>query len=206
MGFKIADYQRGVRESRGLFTGGSESVLKGGPKTARDVINRFIAANKAKFNTDKEMLKNIRAANVLDADMDSIRREFNERGLKRVYTNLDNDIFVPYFPSKNIQREFRQIAENIDMENPFEEARDVLLDIQDDLRDLSFDDEFNININDYLTPDPGILGQMLPQTPEVNPAVVQPTPTAMQTGLTPTETALLSEEEKAIRLRQRGMA
>jgi len=208
MGFKIADYQRGVRESRGLFTGGAESVLKGGPKTARDVIQRFIAANKAKFNTDKEMLKNIRAAEILDTDMDSIRKEFNERGLKRVYTNLDNDIFVPYFPSKNIQREFRQIAENIDMDNPFEEARDVLLDIQDDLRDLSFDDMFDININDYLTPDPGLLGQMLPQTPQVNPSLLQSNlqPSISQTGLTPSEQALLSPEEQAIRLRQRGMA
>ena len=202
MGFKIADYQRGVRESRGLFTGGSESVLKGGPKTARDVIERFIAANKAKFNTDKEMLKNIRAADILDTDMDSIRREFNERGLKRVYTNLENDIFVPYFPSKNIQREFRQIAENIDMDNPFEEARDVLLDIQDDIRELSFDDQFDIDIEEYL-PSYDDMTQSNLTTPAVNPDIVQP---VQQAGLTPTEQALLSEEEKAIRLRQRGMA
>jgi hypothetical protein len=206
MGFKIADYQRGVRESRQLFTGGAESVLKGGPKTARDVIERFIAANKAKFNTDKEMLKNIRAADILDTDMDSIRKEFNERGLKRVYTNLENDIFVPYFPSKNIQREFRQIAENIDMDNPFEEARDVLLDIQDDLRDLSFDDMFDIDIEQYLPSYDQV--SAVPQTPAINPAVVQPVQQASvsQTGLTPTEQALLSPEEQAIRLRQRGMA
>ena len=85
-----------------------KSVLKGGPKTARDVIERFIAANKAKFNTDKEMLKNIRAADILGTDMDAIRTEFNERGLKNVYNNLDNDIFKPYFPSQNIQREFNK--------------------------------------------------------------------------------------------------
>ena len=208
MGFKIADYQRGVRESRGLFTGGSESVLKGGPKTARDVIERFIAANKAKFNTDKEMLKNIRAADILDTDMDSIRREFNERGLKRVYTNLENDIFVPYFPSKNIQREFRQIAENIDMDNPFEEARDVLLDIQDDIRDLSFDDQFNIDIEEYLPSYDDMTQSALPPTPGVNSDMIQPVQQASvsQTGLTPTEQALLSPEEQAIRLRQRGMA
>ena len=36
------------------------------------------------------------------------------------------------------------------MDNPFEEARDVLLDIQDDLRDLSFDDIFDIDIEQYL--------------------------------------------------------
>jgi hypothetical protein len=206
MGFKIADYQRGVRESRGLFTGGAESVLKGGPKTARDVIERFIAANKAKFNTDKEMLKNIRAAEILDTDMDAIRTEFSERGLGNVYNRLDNDIFKPYFPSENIQREFRQIAENIDMENPFEEARDVLLDIQDDLRDLSFDDMFDIDIEQYLPSYDQV--SAVPQTPAINPAVVQPVQQASvsQTGLTPTEQALLSPEEQAIRLRQRGMA
>ena len=206
MGFKIADYQRGVRESRGLFTGGAESVLKGGPKTARDVIERFIAANKAKFNTDKEMLKNIRAADILDTDMDAIRTEFRERGLGNVYNRLDNDIFKPYFPSENIQREFRQIAENIDMDNPFEEARDVLLDIQDDLRDLSFDDIFDIDIEQYLPSYDQV--SALPETPSVNPALIQTNQQASvsQTGLTPSEQALLSPEEQAIRLRQRGMA
>ena len=52
----------------------------------------------------------------------------------------------------------------------------------------------------------------LPPQPQPNPAVVQqPGPatqqaTAMTTGLTPTEQALLSEEEKMIRLRNRGLA
>ena len=208
MGFKIADYRRGIRESRQLFTGGAESVLKGGPKTARDVIERFIAANKAKFNTDKEMLKNIRAAEILDTDMDAIRKEFNERGLRKTYNKLNNDVFTPYFPSENIQREFRQIAENIDMDNPFEEARDILLEIRDDLRDLSFDDMFDINIEQYLPSYDDMTQSALPETPAVNPAVVQTNQQASvsQTGLTPTEQALLSPEEQAIRLRQRGMA
>ena len=47
----------------------------------------------------------------------------------------------------------------------------------------------------------------LPPTPGVNPELVaQATPEISQTGLTHTETALLSNEEKAMRLRQRGMA
>ena len=68
--------------------------------------------------------------------------------------------------------------------------------------------EFDIDINEYLTPDPGLLGSMLPQTPAVDPATVQTgtQATLTQTGLTPSEQALLSEEEKAIRLRQRGLA
>jgi len=51
--------------------------------------------------------------------------------------------------------------------------------------------------------------QAAPQTPPVNAnAIKDPMVDAnvMNTGLTPTETALLSEEEKGIRLRQRGIA
>ena len=46
------------------------------------------------------------------------------------------------------------------------------------------------------------------QTPGVNPALmaqVLPSANTMETGLTPTEQALLSDEEKGIKLRQRGM-
>jgi hypothetical protein len=47
----------------------------------------------------------------------------------------------------------------------------------------------------------------LPPTPGVSQqAVAQAPQQAGATGLTATETALLSNEEKAIRLRQRGMA
>ena len=60
----------------------------------------------------------------------------------------------------------------------------------------------------YVTPFSGQRSQtpLLP-TPGVNQELVaQATPDISQTGLTHTETALLSNEEKAMRLRQRGMA
>jgi hypothetical protein len=207
MGFKIANYQRGIRESRALFTGGSESVLRGGPKTERDVIERFIAANKAKFKVQQEMLRDIRGADTLGSDMDRIRQEFRERQLQNVYNRLDNDQFVPYFPSENIQREFRQIAENIDRDNPFEQSRDILLEIQDDLRELSFDDQFDIDIEDYLPSYDEAAQAPLPVSPQVTQvALATNNMPVSQTGLTQTEQALLSEEEKAIRLRQRGVS
>jgi len=208
MGFKISDYQRGNREARALFTGGSESLLKGGPKTGRDVIERFIVANRAKFNNDKQMRANIQAADILGTDMDAIRTEFRERQLINLYNRLDNDIYTPFFPSENIQREFRQIEDRIGVDNPFEEVRDVLIEIQDELRDLSFDDEFDINIEEYLPSYDNMTQSTLPTTPTVDPTMIQPVQQASltQTGLTPSEQALLSPEEQAIRLRQRGMA
>ena len=208
MGFKISDYQRGNREARALFTGGSESLLKGGPKTGRDVIERFIVAKRAKFNNDKQMRANIQAADILGTDMDAIRTEFRERQLINLYNRLDNDIYTPFFPSENIQREFRQIEDRIGVDNPFEEVRDVLIEIQDELRDLSFDDEFDINIEEYLPSYDNMTQSTLPTTPTVDPTMIQPVQQASltQTGLTPSEQALLSPEEQAIRLRQRGMA
>ena len=156
------------------------------------------------------MLKNINSAEILGADMDDIRTEFRERNLMPLYNQLSNDIYKPFFPTEGIQKEFRDIEEKISIENPFEEARDILLDIQEDLRELSFDDDFNIDIENYLPSYDEMQQSALPETPGVNPQVVStpmPAPgTVSQSGLTPTEQALLSSEEQQIRLRQRGMA
>ena len=200
MGFKIANFQRGIRESRALFTGGSESVLRGGPKTAKDVIERFIEANRAKFNVEKEMAKNILAADVLGADMDLIAKEFVDRGLKKPYGRLSEAVFEPYFPSRNIQREFQEIAENIGQDNPFESAIDVLQEMYEDFADFDLSEEFEVDINNYLPPTGflrNLFGQALPPTPmpNISPVTQQKNPI---TNLTQTEEALLSPEEKVI--------
>jgi len=217
MGFKIAQYQRGLREARGLFTGGADSLLAGGPKTPVEVIDKFIKANEARFNVQKNMLKNLEAADILGADEDEIFKEFRDRQLRGDYRDLSNDRFDPYYPSRNIRKEFEEIAERIGEENPFEEVEDILLDIRDDLRDLSFQDQFDIDITDYITDDmfsdAGIVTPPLPgavTSAMPNPQVIQTAQANISNvpnngGLTATETALLSPEEQQIRLRQRGM-
>jgi hypothetical protein len=208
IGFKITDYQRGIRESRQLFTGGAESVLKGGPKTPKDVVERFFVANKARFKVQKEMLKNIEAANILGVDMRKFGQEFSERGLGKTYGRLRRGDFNPYFPSQDIFREFEQISRKIGEPNPMKGALGAIRSMSRKLNRLRLDGEFNLNLDDYL-PDTDPQGQSaLPPTPAVDPAVIQTNQLASvsQTGLTPSEQALLSPEEQAIRLRQRGMA
>src|SRR6056300_289535 len=211
VGFKLAEYQKGLRESRRLFTGGDEGLLKGGPKTPQDVVERFIQANKARFLVQQKMRKDLLAADLLGADEFDIRKEFNERQLKKDYARLNNDVFIPYQPSDSIKREFRQIAENINGINPYLESLDAIIDITQDLRSLSLDDNFEdfINIENYYVPsmEPLQSSVPLPPQPMPNPSVigqVQPQMTTAQ-GLTPTEMALLSPEEQQIRLRQRGL-
>ena len=213
MGFKLAGYQKGIREARSLFTGGAESVLKGGPKTPNDIIRRFIQANKAKFLVQKELRKDIEAAELLGVDDFDLRKEFRERQLIKDFNRLNNDIFDPYIPSDNIRREFRQMSENLGISNPY---LDALMDINDialDLRSLSFDDDFDefINVEDYLQDESEPVASLpLPNMPMPSANVVQTAQNQalgnMNQGLTPIENALLSEEEKQIRLRQRGLA
>ena len=52
--FKIADYQKGVRESRQLFT---REALRGGPIEARDIVDSYLNANRALFDVRKILKK-----------------------------------------------------------------------------------------------------------------------------------------------------
>jgi len=211
MGFKLAEYQRGMREARRLFTGGDEGLLKGGPKTPQDVVTRFIQANKARFLVQQKLRKDLLAAETLGSDEFLLKKEFNERQLKKEFNRLKNGIFVPYEPSANIKREFAQIEDRIGIPNPYIDALDAINDIKLELRGLSLDDNFDdyINVNQYL--------QYFEPLPETQPLPPQPMPDAnivgqaqpqqfmSSQGLTPTELALLSPEEQQIRLRQRGL-
>ena len=52
--FKIANYQRGVRQSRQLFT---REALRGGPIEPRDIVDAYINANRSLFRCKKTILK-----------------------------------------------------------------------------------------------------------------------------------------------------
>ena len=258
MGFKIAEYQTGIRNARREFTGGFFGLLRGGPIDEDDVVNRYIASNRARFNVQKEMYKNINAAEVLGVKNVALRRTFSDRQISMDdFGRLQRGRFDPYFPSLDIISRFREIAKNLGDPDAYRGARTELMGLQrdfggldlgesfnqggrvgfaqgsgspiteteinsllaslrsvrNDLRKLTLDDEFDFEMEEYIQPEqPQGQAQApqtnLPPTPDVNPALVKqvlPSTNVMETGLTPTEQALLSNEEKAIRLRQRGM-
>ena len=71
---------------------------------------------------------------------------------------------------------------------------------------LKLNQEFNIDVEKYLLPEADTsMVPPLPEQPMPNVSVAQQAPNVMQTGLTPTEQALLSEEERMIALRNRGL-
>jgi len=216
MGFKLADYQRGLREARRLFTGGEEGLLRGGPKTPEQVLDRFIKANKGRFLVQKQMRDDLLAAEILGANDLDIRREFVDRQLSNDYIRLLRGKFAPYEVSDNIRRQFKEIEDTIGEPDPYREAFSTLRDVTLDLRSLSLDDDFDefIDYNFYKEFLPGFEGEPLTQVPPLPPqpmpnnsviGQVQPQQLTTAQGLTPTELALLSPEEQQIRLRQRGL-
>jgi len=203
MGFKIAEYQRGIRNARREFTGGFFGLLRGGPINPDDIITRYYESNKARFNVMKEMFKNIDAAQILGTNASSLRKEFADRQLStQTFNDLRRGKYEPYFPSKEIQDRFREIARNLGTANAFSAVAPTLRAMRSQMRFLTLDDIFDIDLNDFS------LGNVqtppLPNTPQpvvntqANVQNVDPI-----TNLTSTETALLSPEEQAIRQRLR---
>ena len=236
MGFKIAEYQRGIREARREFTGGFFGLLRGGPIAPNDIITRFYESNKARFNVMKEMNKNINAAQILGESGANLRREFTDRQLSvNTFANLQRGRFDPYTPSEDIRARFREIARNLGTTDVFQLVFPSLRRMVNDMRRIPLNGNFQktieppafatgglvyeptleeedgtgIDLQDYLVDTSPVGSAALPQTPMPNPEVVQPpmpqVPGNMNQGLTPTENALLSEEEKQITLRNRGM-
>ena len=232
MGFKIAEFQRGIRNARREFTGGAFGLLRGGPIEANDIITRYYESNRARFGVQKEMHKNINAAEILGVNRNNLETEFADRQLSRSnFNNLRIGRFDSYYPSEDIQDRFREIARNLGTVNVFNIARPSLLRMERDMNRLRLDGSFQRNIepqtfaqgglaytpnleevdqqgidlNDYLLPE--IQTPPLPPQPMPNAQVLQkqgPGSTMYQ-GLTPAENAYLSEEEKMIRLRDRGL-
>jgi hypothetical protein len=194
MGFKIAEYQTGIRNARREFTGGYFGILRGGRIKPNDVINAYYNSNRARFLVQQEMNKNISAAQILGVNKSALQTEFKDRQISdSVFNNLARGRFEPYFPSEDIQQRFAEIARNLGDPNIFTEVRPTLRLMLQEFKRLPLTSSFDSDINDFLFEEAPLIP--LPQTG-------QPIVQAQQTGaineLTPTEEALLSPEEKVI--------
>ena len=208
LGFKLFEYQKAISDSRKLFTGEIDPTEM---KTAQDVIERYYIANKQIFNARKKMLNTIDNARTIGISPSKTYEIFDKRNLKSEYNELTAGVFDPFFPSEGLQERFQDLAQKAGIANVFFEAEPTLRAMNAAMQSLTLFDEFDLELEDFL-PDSDPEGQSaLPPTPMPNQQVVQtatamPAAGAMNQGLTPTENALLSEEEKQIKLRSRGLA
>ena len=185
---------------------------------------------KEAFRLQKEIYEAIQAAKRFDVDDYEIRQKFKERkGISsKVLNSLMNGEFVPVnFSESRFEKKIKKIRANEEQFGysynlsddelyPKYELKDVLTnlkynslsdDFYYDKQDLRSEAPIeNIEVEQVAEiPQPEIKTPPLPKQPE---PVVQPTATNIipDTGLTASETALLSPDEQAIRLKQRGIA
>ena len=217
--FKITGYDKAKRGATREFTGG-ETRLLSAPATAEDVIRQFFVTNKALFDAQQKMHLDLEAGKQFDVTEDQYAEVFEKRlRSANEYGPFIDGVFMPYTPSKNIAKKFQEKtdqfqASNPGYENPFEKALPVIIDMIEKMQDADLSKEFPFKPSDFgidvKSPSQGkdpildSLGEM----PQPDPAIIQTaqvTPNVMETGLTPTESALLSEEEKMIALKNRNL-
>ena len=210
--FKIAEFQKGTRESRQLFT---RNTLRGGPITPEEIVDAYINANRALFQVKKNLYKDLKAAETLNTPIDIIMKE-SERISKKEFNEINVGIFSPLKISRDIQDVFVENAQKLGLPNPFDSAVSTIANIQSILSNVPLTQEGIPQIENPFKklPEPTLAPiQGLPQLP--NPTDIQgygqinlPTTIAGNqinpiTKLTQSEDQLLSPAEKLIRQRQR---
>jgi hypothetical protein len=221
--FKITGYDRAKRGATREFTGG-ETRLLSSPATKDEVIRQFFVTNKALFNAQQNMHLDLEAGKQFDVTDEQYVEVFEKRlRSSSEYGPFIAGEFKPYIPSENIIRKFAEKAEefrrsNPTYEDPFEAAMPVIMEMIEKMQGADLSKEFKIKLSDFEIEeqeaptenkgnfDPFKVGELPQPNPGVVQSTAQATPNVMQTGLTPTESALLSEEEKMIALRNRGLA
>ena len=218
LNYKINEFKEGLRDTRSLFT---SKVLKGRPLERDEIIKRYILANERRFRVFQNLQRKMNAADILGASKKDMRDLFDRRQEPKNYNAISRNKFIPFGITEKteeaakLKREkVEDVFDNIDLP-PGLDRRTIreLRKIERRMQRLRLDDNFydEIIVEDYLGSVPTGMNQV---ASSAQPLSQQPMPVVQQqpvqqffsaTGLTPTENALLSEEEKQIRLRQRGM-
>jgi hypothetical protein len=212
MGFYITDFQDGQRNARREFTGGPEGTLSGEIKTPKDLIQRYFVANQALFNVDQRMAEHLKNAQTLGVNRGELAKLFESRGLSAdTISSIGRGRFEPFFPSDAIINRFREIANQTGQPNPWYEAVGTLREMRSKFKSQNLFMPLNLELKNFLPVSQSTPAPSLPlNTPSPNPNVFaqsqgtfnQP----LNNGLTLAENAYLTESEKAMRLKQRGLA
>jgi hypothetical protein len=133
MNFKVADFQKGVRDARSLFT---RAALKGGPIEPNEVVDAYLNSNRALFDVKKNLKGDMDAARLLNISDEGLYSSLDR--LSGVEVNsIDQNVFRPLTVSLEVQRAFAENAEAIGVANPLTEAFEAIAELQSQLAEFS---------------------------------------------------------------------
>ena len=222
LGFKITQLDKDSRDAVREFTGGDTRLLSS-PTDREEVLRQFFIANKALFEAQQGMHLDLKAANQFDVEDDQLAEVFVKRNISgKEYGPLFEGQFRPYVPSNSIIQKFYEKSQEFSAvnpmyTNPLEDAFPQLREMIEAFQGADLSKAFPFKLSDFGLEALDKKIQMpsgsfdpFSSLPMPSANVIQTSqlqaPGNMNQGLTPIENALLSEEEKAIKLRQRGLA
>ena len=144
--YKVADYARGTRNSKALFT---RTMLKGGPVTPEEIFDAYINANRALYKVQKTMSDDIQAAQTLGLSEDQLYTEVADRIGGPNFGYLSEGVFRPMKISSGSLVGFQEIADQLGIVNPIEYVIDSIEELRASLSEYSLTNE---NIPDITNP------------------------------------------------------
>ncbi len=148
MKYKIADFRTGINNARREFTG---PLLRGGPITAEQVVDRYEVANRALFNVQQEMFKDYYSARTLGVSDKALGNTFQDRVSNKQVRAIRTGRFTPFIPSENIEQAFRDNAKAIGEPDAYQAAKENIRRIAKNYSKLRLGDEFPIIDNPFKT-------------------------------------------------------
>jgi hypothetical protein len=211
LNFKIQDFQESKRnEAQKIF----EGLRTGDPVTDPNLlIRQYFEANKSFYEDMSKLRRSYDAVKTLGMRDDKIEDIFAIRREGPLYEDIEDNKFYPLIITKGQIEGVQQLAEDKNIPDIFSRQVELMIDkMENDMQKLRLNKDFDLDINNYLLKPQQTSEVLTPPLPvqvtdaRPNPNVINSGQMAqLNEGLTMTENALLSEEEKMIKLRQRNM-
>ena len=211
LNFKIAEFQEAKRnEGRKIF----ENLRTGDPITDPNLlIRQYFEANKSFYEDMSKLRRVYDAVKTLGMRDGDIEDNFAKRNEGPLYEDIENNKFYPILITSGQIEGVKELAKDKNIPDIFSRQVEKMIDkMERDMQKLKLNKDFELDINNYLLKTQQTSELQTPQIP-VQVSDARPSPQIVNSGqmaqlnegLTRTENALLSDEEKAIRLRDRGL-
>ena len=210
LNFKLNEFLTNERLERNIMY---DKTRTGDPVPGNKLITQMIDANEKRYETFNSIRRTIDAALFLGIPEDTIRDVFKRRGMKKLFDKIMDNEWYSMGVTKPVEEGFEYTQEKHGIPPTYDDyTKDTIKDLQDLMDDMPLNQPWRIKSKDWIRSDkPMKLPEgftpvgvaPLPPTPMPDQKLVASAPQVGATGLTRTETALLSPSEQAIRQGQR---
>jgi hypothetical protein len=174
--YKITNYKKGIRNARSLFT---TATTKGGPITPEEIVDAYLNSNRALYQVNRELYKDVEAARILGMTKSKVEETMINRGERKAYRAIEENTFRPLTISQDVRQLFEENARQLGLGNPFEIAYNQIQKLLQQLSRTKLNGDFFPDLENPFSnlPEPTLgpaanLGTLPPMITGANPIVM----------------------------------